>query len=227
MSTDTLTRLVPLADALAALDSFEGRTDRHRRAVELSKSTTGEARGKIIYAAGHLRLAAALAPRALDTWDAASRDAAERQVSANVDALVVEQLVDQLRRSDEQAIYDDPDRREDQRVWSAYLRLVSSVAATRGNKSDTFVDRWRTLLADRAEAVAVGESTLRTDRTLASMDVPYPALPGAAWDTADLLNESDRLAEFERLEARYGPREFADVTPSTSTRRSRKIRGEA
>ena len=222
-----MTRLVPLADALAALDSFEGRTDRHRRAVELSKSTTGEARGKIIYAAGHLRLAAALAPRALDTWDAASRDAAERQVSASVDALVVEQLVDQLRRSDEQAIYDDPDRQEDQRVWSAYLRLVSSVAATRGGKSDAFVDRWRTLLADRAEALAVGESTVRTDRTLASMGLPYPALPGAAWDTADLLNESARLAEFERLEAKYGPREFADETPSTSTRRTRRNGGQS
>ena len=227
MSTDTLTRLIPLADALAALDSFEGRTDRHRRAVELSKSTTGEARGRLIYAAGHLRLAAALAPRALDTWDAASRDAAERQVSAGIDALVVEQLVDQLRRSDEQAIYDDPDRREDGRVWSAYLRLVSSIAATRGNRSDMFVDRWRTLLADRAEAVAVGESTLRTDRTLASMDVPYPAVPAAAWDTADLLNESDRLAEIVRLEAKYGPREFADVTPSTSTRRTRRNGGQS
>ena len=227
MSTDTLPRLVPLADALADLDSVEARTDRHRRAVELSISTSGEARGKIIYAAGHLRLAAALAPRALDTWDAASRDAAERQVSANVDALVVEQLVDQLRRADENAIYNDPDRREDQRVWSAYLRLVSSVAATRGNKGDALVDRWRTLLADRAEALAVGESTVRTDRTLASMGLPYPALPGAAWDTADTLNESDRLAEFERLEAKYGPREHAEVTPSTSTRRTRRNGGQS
>ena len=227
MSTDTLTRLVPLADALADLDSVEARTDRHRRAVELSKSTSGDARGRLIYAAGHIRLAGALAPRAMDAWDTSTREAAERLVSANVDALVVEQLVDLLRRSDEQAIYDDPDRQEDARVWSAYLRLVSSVAVNRGNKSDAFVDRWRTLLADRAEALAVGESTVRTDRTLASMDVPYPAVPGAAWDTADLLNESDRLAEFERLEAKYGPREFADVTPSTSTRRSRKIRGEA
>jgi len=36
--------------------------------------------------------------------------------------------------------------------------------------------------------------------------IPFPQLPGAAWEAADLLPPADRQAEYDRLEAKYGPR---------------------
>ena len=44
---------------------------------------------------------------------------ANRQATKNVDALVVRQAEGSLRRADEAALYRDPDRLEEQRVWNA------------------------------------------------------------------------------------------------------------
>jgi alkylhydroperoxidase family enzyme len=135
---------------------------------------------------------------------------------------VEKQAEEALRRSDEAALYRDPDRLEEQRIWNAYTHQVSAAAWQQGNKSDEWVRRWREMIADRAAAENYGDSTAAIDaRLLRHVGVPYPQLPGAAWDTADLLPATDRQTEYDRLTAKYGQRQPVS-SPSTDAPKRRR-----
>jgi hypothetical protein len=145
----------------------------------------------------------------------------ERQVTENVDRLVAKQAEEYLRRLDEAELYRCPDRLEEQRIWNSYTAQVSAAAWQQGNQSDEWVRRWRQLIADRAAAEQYGDPTGALDARLERhVGTPYPQLPDAAWDSADLLPATERQAEYDRLTVKYGPREPATDTPAR--RRARK-----
>ena len=74
-----------------------------------------------------------------------------------LDALVARQCEQHLRRSNEAALYREPDRLEVQRIWNAYQSQVSAAAWQQGNKSDEWVRRWREMIADRAATGDYGD----------------------------------------------------------------------
>ncbi len=83
------------------------------------------------------------------------------------------------------------------------------------------VAQWRELIADRQATEEYGDPTAAIDaRLLRHVGVPYPQLPQAAWDTADVLAAAERQAEYDRLTAKYGPR--TPVTDEAPKRRGRK-----
>ena len=132
----------------------------------------------------------------------------ERKAIENMDALVARQCEEQLRRLDEVAIHADPDRVEAQRIWIEYTNQVSAVAQRQGNnQQDSFIASFRDLISARADAEEYGDDTRAIEARLGRLvGVPYPTLPGAAWAAADLMPVSERQAEYDRLEAKYGPR---------------------
>jgi hypothetical protein len=223
-------KLIPLPQALAELDSPESIADRKRRAKEMSKELVGDARNAMIRTASRFEFDTALDPiyRAAnrENWHDSTRakpmPEAEKDAGLNIDALMPRLCERHLRRTDEAALYRDPDRLEEQRIWNAYTHQVSAVAWQQGNKSDAWIARWRDMIADRVAVEDYGDSTAATDlRLLRHVGVPYPQLPGAAWDTADLLPATERQVEYDRLTAKYGPRE-PSTTPSTDAPRRRR-----
>ncbi len=115
---------------------------------------------------------------------------------------------------------------EAERVWLAYAGQVSAVAWAQGDKEPRFTAAFRDLIAARNDAEASGDDVdvhaveARLNRLTG---VPYPQLPEAAWVAADLLPATDRQAEYDRLERKYGPRNPA-TTGSAKVRTLRKTR---
>jgi hypothetical protein len=155
-----------------------------------------------------------------DNWqptDAETR-AAEVEAGHGVDRLVLEQCMVHLRAEDMRDIYADPDRMESERVWNAYCHQVSAYAWQQG---DQWIARWRAMIADRAAAEEYGDPTGAIDaRLLRHVGTPYPVLPDAAWNAADTIPMAgERQAEYDRLTAKYGPREPSTPATNAPTRR--------
>lgn len=169
--------LAPIDEVLKALDTPEAVADRRKRAQKLASSLVGDERNATIHRAGQHALARALSPRQLlNQWSSATEHAdAELQIIRNVDALVVDQCEHELRRADEQAIYQDPDRVAENEIWQEYTKQVSSVAWAQGDKSDRWIATWQELIRDRQTASEFGESTSAIDARLEKMvGVPFP-----------------------------------------------------
>ena len=220
--TDRHSAPIPLDEAIAQLDSPEAVADRRKRAARRAEALEGDARGRVIYAAGTVELGKALYPLQglhLSPSNAEVR-AAEVEAGRGVDRLVLEQCMIHLRAEDMAEIYRDPDRMEQERIWQAYQLQVNAAAFQQGNKGDAWVARWREMVAARQDAESFGDSTAAIDdRLLRLVGVPYPQLPQAAWDTADLLPATERQLEYDRLTKKYGPSTSAADTPK---RRGRK-----
>ena len=219
------TKLIPLDQAIAELDSPEAVADRKKRVREWAKRLAGDERTQMIYTASREEISAATAPlNAADfRWGQGTereKKEANVQASRNMDALVARQCEQHLRRTDEADLYRDPDRLEEQRIWNAYLHQVSAYAWRQGNKSERWVAQWRELIADRQATEEYGDPTAAIDaRLLRHVGVPYPQLPQAAWDTADVLAAAERQAEYDRLTANTACTPVTDEAPK---RRGRK-----
>jgi hypothetical protein len=220
----------PIEDELAALQSPAGVAARRKRCEQWAdelRTASGPGRrpiatdpyARVVYAAGTAELSEALAPLRFDgsfirPTESENR-AAEQQAQRNVDALVVRQLEISEQARETQAVHNQPDRMEYARIWSAYARSVESLAFTKGRKEPEFVGRFQALMAERNDAesyddeAAVRSVEARLDRLTAP--VRFPQLPESAWRVADLLPTTDRQAELDRLDAKYGPR-----NPSTN-----------
>jgi len=219
----TLDRLPPIEDEIAALDEPDAVADRRVRAEALVK-TLWEAGGHELDRAtrqlGMDAYAAAIQPFRTPLYGTISDKelrAGQELAQKRIRALLVRQTVAQLRIGDENALYACPERQSDTRIWQAYLKVVENVAFRHGDQAPEFLATWQKLIANRAEAEVVGESTASMDRRLEQLRVPYPKLPEAAWVAADTLNDVDRPIEYARLEQRYGPR-----TPDPAPTRRRK-----
>ena len=112
------------------------------------------------------------------------------------------------------------------RIHNHYNSQVSAVAFRQGDQKPRFVARFAELIAERADAAAVGDddgvrsAERRLDR---HTGVPYPQVPDAAWATADLLPAATRDAEYSRLERKYGPRSTAEENTHSRRRGDRAI----
>jgi hypothetical protein len=232
MTAERPTKLIPLQQALAELDSPEAVADRKRRAKEMAKKLAGDARNGMIKTASREDLQKVLDPiyRAAnrENWNDSTRakpmPEAEKEAGHLMDALMPRLCEEHLRRTDETDLYRDADRLEEQRIWNAYATQVSNYAWRQGDKSDVWVRRWQQMIADRAAAEEYGDPVGAIDaRLLRHVGIPYPQLPSAAWDTADVLPATERQAECDRLTAKYGPRE-PSTTPAMDApkRRGRK-----
>jgi hypothetical protein len=215
--------LEPLDDALAALDTFEANADRRKRAWKMAEAMVDPERSWVIHRTGTIEIAKAMSPHVkVDRWAAfssAKSEQAAKEAGRNFDALVARECETMLRQADEAAIYADPDRQEQTRIWNSYTNVIGRVAWSKGNRSDAFIAKWSELIQDRDAAEEMGESTVGIDRRLEKLTgYPYPVLPGAAWETADVLPDSERQAEMDRLEAKYGPRK----PPGEARHRTRK-----
>jgi hypothetical protein len=204
---------IPIEEEIARLDTPEAIADRRIRARKVREDLPYDQYWQLIYRAGVVALDSALSPRKMvlhaqmEPGRTRDRDRAEKEVKANLDRLVERECEANLRHSDEQAVYADPDRQEEQRIWSSYLDQVSAVAFGRGNKSESWVAEWRKLIRQRNAAQEYDESTLSIDGQLEKMvGVPFPKLPAAAWNAADCLSETERETEYKRLEEKYGSR---------------------
>jgi hypothetical protein len=123
--------------------------------------------------------------------------------------VLVGQVMAWERVADLNAVYREPDRAEADRIQHTYNRQVVAVAWAQGNQENVFLWRFRDLMAERRDAEEFDDTNdlRRIDAKLERLvGVPYPQLPTAAWEAADQLPESERLAEYERLEIKYGPR---------------------
>ena len=118
--------VVPLDEALQALDTPEAVADRKKRAKRMAEHLVGDARQAMIQTAGRDEIQKACVPiyRAANTrdWNTSgprlSMHEAETEAGWNMDALVWRQCEEQLRREDEAAIRMDSDRQEESRIWS-------------------------------------------------------------------------------------------------------------
>jgi hypothetical protein len=212
---------------LAAVDSPAAVADRERRAatifdalsepelVKLEKRFSSSDRNYIIRAR-----ATPFQDNVTSQWIAEANAEARRRFRE----VALKELAEELRVADVQRAEQDPDRQEEERIRAEYLRQVSSVAFRQGNKEDAFVKRFRELVADRAEAEAIGDEAgvraaeRRLDR---HVGVPYPRLPDAAWATAKVLAPAEREAEYRRLEQKYGPR---DTKPTRRRSRAEAVK---
>jgi hypothetical protein len=153
--------------------------------------------------------------------------AVEREAGRIADAVVVEQCVIQLRARDMADIYRDPERMSQERVWSAYERGVAAVAWAQGTKEAEFVAKWKRLIVSRLEAEEDDDDreVQRIDaRLLTLVGIPHPTYPEAAWTAADSYLDADRQAEYDRLEAKYGPRNPSANGIGAKTRGRRETR---
>lgn len=108
-------------------------------------------------------------------------------------------------------------------MWNAYATQVTRIAFSQGNEESRFVGRWKALIEERHTLELEGNPTTAIDRRLESLvGVPYPQLPEAAWDTADLMPAADRQAEYDRLTAKYGPREPSTTQSIDAPKRRRR-----
>jgi hypothetical protein len=226
--------ITPLDEAKAELDTSEAVADRMRRAerilcdcdeLERRRLELRFTQRQLGYIEQPLKTPWAMS--ATDPKWAASRDnwlaKAQSESKRRWREVALSQIADQLRIVDEQAIYNQPDRLEAQRIWDGYGRAVAAVAWAQGDRSETWLKRWRDLLERRSDLEAIGDergvraATAKLDRYTG---VEYPRIPAASWSTADLLPEVDRQAEYARLEAKYGPRE--KPTPANGRRKGRR-----
>jgi hypothetical protein len=230
MRVPEITRLTPLDEALAAVDSPSAVADRRQRAQKWAEELEGRARGRMFEYASLAEMNSIRepfrTPFAGPHLHGKALEDAERKAGRAADAVVLHQCEIQLRARDVAAVYSDPDRMEAERVWLAYAGQVSAVARHQGNTEATFTAKFVALIAERRDAETSGDAAdvraieARLNRLTG---VPYPQLPEAAWGVADLLPEADRLIEMERLEQKYGPRNpstnGAGAVPKTSRRR--------
>jgi hypothetical protein len=202
-----------LADDLAAVDAPKAVAERERHAqaifedlplselIKLSKRLSMADRNHV--AGAHHT---AFEDIKSAEWHAAANAEARRRFRE----AAVRELAAQLRLVDMQAVMTDPDRAEAERVRSTYNRQVAAVAISKGTKEHAFIEKFATLIADRADAEAVGDdgAVRRAEAALTRhVGVVYPQLPAAAWDSADLMADAAaRDAEYRRLAAKYGPR---------------------
>jgi hypothetical protein len=225
---------VPLDEALAGIHSPEAVAARKREAATLAKKLKAESGpgrrsialdtyARYVFIAGTVAVDVALTPTRLPDVTYSSSDTrpgvqhriasltrdAEARADRNMEALVARQIEIDLEAQARSAVYNDPDRSEAERVWQPYANQVQAVAWRQGNKSDAFIKKWREQIDARNEAEEDGydAAVRRIDaRLLSLVGVPHPVLPGAAWEAADMVPASERQQEYDRLEAKYGPR---------------------
>jgi hypothetical protein len=213
--------MTSIDELLKAVRSPEADIERKRRAREIFENSSEHDRDQICRHISHDLIYAARDPLHQQRyWDYDERLRAEAEVKQNIEALMVRQIESHLRIADERAVYADPDYYEQQRIWSAYTAAVSSIAWREGSKTETFIARWRGLVDDRNAAVDSGTPTGSIDKRLERLiGTPFPQLPHAAWVAADLLPETERQVEYDRLTQKYGERE-----PESPAKSDRKIR---
>jgi hypothetical protein len=122
--------VVPLDEAIRALDTPEAVADRKKRAHEMAKKLAGDARNAMIQTADRNEIKKACAPIYLAAntreWNTSgpkmSMHEAEMEAGRNMDALVWRQCEEHLRRVEETAIRAEPDR----------VRRAASGHSTRG-----------------------------------------------------------------------------------------------
>lgn len=220
---------IPLEQAIAELDSPEAIADRRKRAKQMALKVEGDARDDLINSASREALERAFSPRKRgNQWERPSESekrSIERQVTENFDALVVKLAEEELRRRDERALYADPRRLREQRVWNSYTSQVSAMAWRQGNQSDEWVRCWRQLIADRAAASSYGDPVGAIDARLRQhVGVDYPQMPQAAWAAVETIpGAAEREAELQALEELYpGTRPGTPTTDAPTRRRARK-----
>ena len=207
-------------ELLKAARSPAANIERKRRAREIFENSSEHDRNQILRHIHHDQIYAARDPLHQQRfWDYDERLRAEAEVKQNFEDLMVREIETHLRIADENAVYADPDYSEQQRIWSAYTAVVSSMAWQEGDKSESWIARWRGLIQDRNAAVDSETSTTSIDKQLARLGTPFPQLPHAAWVAADLLPETERDDEYRRLTQKYGERE-----PESPAKSDRKIR---
>ena len=204
-------RIVPLAEALVQLDSPAAVADRRKRAQKWAEELEGDARGQMFMVAGWEAIERIRAPfRTQDRLYGGALAAAEHEAGRIADTVVFEQCMIALRAQDVGAIYAEPERMSQERVWAAYTHAVGAMAWAQGNKEAEFTRRWRELIAARNDAEAYDDAAgirsieARLDKLTAP--VKYPQYPQAGWEAADVLSPTARDQEYLRLEAKYGPR---------------------
>jgi hypothetical protein len=213
-------------EALAAVDSPEAVADRRKRAKKWAEELEGRDRGYMFALAGGEAINSIYAP--LKTQNRLYGDdlaKAEREAGRIADQVVLTQCEIALRAADIQAVTADPEREAAQKVWSEYANGVAAIAWAQGDREADFIRRWRDLIAARRDAEEYDDAaTVRAidARLLRLVGIAHPQLPAAAWDAADQLSESERQAEYDRLEAKYGPR--SPDTNGASTKTSRRPR---
>lgn len=151
----------------------------------------------------------------------ASQSAAT-QARRAIHALVVRECKVDIRARDMRQIECDPDLLEDHRIRQAYNAQVSAIAWAKGDGEARFVRKFNALIEERRDAEEYGDDAgvRSAERQLdRHTGVPYPLLPAAAWDAADLLPASDRQQELDRLEKKYGPRHPASNGAAKTSRR--------
>ena len=175
-------------ELMKAVRSPEADIERLRRAREIFENSSEHDRNQICRHLTPDQLYAAREPLHQQRhWDYNEQLRAEAEVKQNIEALLVREIESHLRIADENAVFADPDYQEQQRIWSAYTAVVSSMAWQQGDKAESWVARWRGLIQDRNAAVDSESSTTSIDRRLERLGTPFPQLPQAAWVTADLL----------------------------------------
>jgi hypothetical protein len=131
-----------------------------------------------------------------------------------------------IRAEDAAAIWRDPDLLERERIWADYIVQVTATFQRQGNQGDRWVAKWRSLVAERVDAVESGDPVGAIDRSLERLvGVRYPVAPQASWESALMIPmAAEREAELLRLEKKYpGTRPgTAPTTEDTPKRRGRK-----
>ena len=112
-------RIVPLGEALAAVDSPAAVADRRKRAQKWAEELEGRARGRMFEYASLGEMNSIREPFRTPFAGAhlhgKALEDAERKAARAADAVVLKQCEIQLRARDIQAVYNDPDRMEAER----------------------------------------------------------------------------------------------------------------
>ncbi len=187
-------KVVPLDEALKAVDSPEAVADRRKRAQKWAEELEGDARGHMFALAGWEELNRIKEPfrygGSPQVPTARERAAAEREAGRIADEVVLQQCMISLRARDVAAVYNDPARMAHEKVWNDYAKGVAAIAWSQGNKEADFVRRWRELIAARRDAEEYDDcGALRSiDARLQRLTgLEYPVFP-----SADTVPEADR-----------------------------------
>jgi hypothetical protein len=241
----------PIEVPLAALDGPAYDAELTKRATKWADELRAKSPGgrqsialdyytRVFWESGTVEMARAIEPPRRDGSYGRRTEAEQRKVDAatnrNVHATVISQLKICLRAQDVAAIWNDPDRMEAERIWSAYLHGVSSIAFTKGNKEADFVRGWRDLITARNDALEyagdddaeVRSIEARINRLTAP--VKFPVLPEAAYEAAATLPAAERTEEIARLDHKYAAPAAAtngNGNGKTTIRKTRRLQAVA
>jgi hypothetical protein len=223
-------RPAPIEDEIAVVHSPAGIAATRKRCEKIRDELDVDGQAKILDPVPDLY--AALAPLKFGGSPVRPTEVELRAAGAaarsNLDALLLREIMVREQARETQAIVNDPDRMEYHRILAAWEHQVNAIAFTHGDRINGFVGRVRGLIRQRDEAeVFDDEAAVRSveSRLNKLTGVPFPQLPEAAWEAADLLPASERQAELDRLEQKYGARNTASATNGNSKVRTlHKIR---